>query len=94
MEKNPKCIDEAIEFMEQHGFVDDKEFAGWFVEQRAAHRPRSPMVLATELRMRGVHEDITRTAMEDYDGDAACLKHLEKRRRLKVRGCARVYVSV
>lgn len=61
------------------GLVNDREFAQFWVENRAAHRPRGRRALRSELRQRGIANEIVESAVSDVDEDAAALRVAEAR---------------
>lgn len=48
-------IDHVIERLESLGYVDDLEFARWWVRNREQFKPRGPMALRAELREKGIN---------------------------------------
>src|SRR3989338_8918908 len=44
--------------LERAGFVDDKAFASWWVEQRLAFRPKALRLIKLELLSKGVAREI------------------------------------
>ncbi len=53
---------------EQH-FINDQEFASFWVENRSDFRPRSKRVLQFELRSKGVEEDVIQEALDEAPDD-------------------------
>ncbi len=51
-------IEKIVERLKEHKFLDDKEFAIRFVEQRILSKPKAARVLKMELRQKGVSADI------------------------------------
>lgn len=51
-----------IKNLKKQGLVNDKEFVGWFVRQRAALRPKSQRLLTQELRQKGIKDEL----IEEY----------------------------
>ncbi|NDJ78393.1 MAG: RecX family transcriptional regulator [Chloroflexi bacterium] len=65
-------IDAALERLVNLGYVDDRAFAEFWVENRDRFRPRGPRALRYELRQKGVAPDIIDSVLQDLDaGDAA-----------------------
>jgi regulatory protein len=60
-------IDEVLQRLSKAGFVDDVEFAQFWVENRKRHRPRGPWALRDELRRKGVPNDVIEQVLEDED---------------------------
>ena len=59
--------DKLIKKLERLGFLDDKEFAKWWVEQRVSFRPRGKRLLSIELRQKGVEKDVVEDALAELD---------------------------
>ncbi len=65
--------DEVVEatlnkLLEKH-WLDDLDFARQWIENRNAFRPRSDRLLAYELRLKGVADDVIAQALNKYGGD-------------------------
>lgn len=59
----------ALERLETLGYLDDEAFARFWVDNRDAFKPRSPMALAMELRQKGVPDAIIRKVVETVDAE-------------------------
>lgn len=53
-----EIIETIIERLKEHKFIDDKEFASWFVEQRTAAKPKAARIIKMELKQKGISEEI------------------------------------
>ena len=60
-----KTLDLVIEKLQAKKFIDDSEFASWFVEQRLAFRPKGKRMLRLELGQKGIAPDIIDGVLED-----------------------------
>ena len=60
-------IDKTIQKLLKEHLLDDKIFAGMFVENREKFRPRSKFALSFELKQKGIDEDIIDEAVKDID---------------------------
>ena len=77
-------IEQAIDRLQQLGYVDDVAFARYWLENRDTFKPRGPAALRYELRQKGVAEDIIGAALESLDPfDAARRAGEAKARRLR-----------
>lgn len=65
-----EAVDRILDRLEQIGLLDDREFAGFWVENRERFSPRSSRALGQELRQRGVSRE-TVDAVSDPDRDEA-----------------------
>ena len=62
------------------GLVDDEAFVDWWLEQRAAFRPKGKMALKMELRFKGIERDlIERSLAEKVDEEALAKKSALKK---------------
>lgn len=44
--------------LRQYNYLNDEEFARWWIEQRTTFRPSGARLIALELRQKGVHREI------------------------------------
>ena len=77
----PEAIDAALARMKELRYLDDREFADRWVENRQTYRPRSVRLLKQELRQKGVDQEIIETTMDEAEIDeyADALAIAEKR---------------
>lgn len=70
--------------LDKLGYLNDGEFAKWFVQSRVAHRPRSARHLASELYAKGISKDIIASVLaEGADERAAIRTLIEKKKNLE-----------
>ncbi len=80
----PPTIDEALAKLEDLGYVDDRAFARYWIENREQFRPRGPRALAYELRQKGLPDALIREALADLDsGDSAYRTGADYARRVR-----------
>lgn len=60
----PPAVDAAITKLEGWNYLDDAEFARYWVENRESNRPRGRRLLEQELRHKGVDRDLARDAVD------------------------------
>ncbi len=65
----PEAIDAAIEKLEGWNYVDDADFARFWVENRVTHRPRGKRLLAQELWQKGIDRETAEEAIDESDLD-------------------------
>jgi len=72
----PPVIDAVIAKLEAWRYVDDEEFARYWVEQREANRPRGRRLLEQELWQKGIDREIVRATLDEanLDETAAALE--------------------
>lgn len=64
------------------GFVNDKEFTRWWIEQRATFRPKGRRALEMELRQKGIPNEIitnNQLLISNSDEDSLAKKAVEKK---------------
>ena len=76
-----KEIAVAIERLREQGYVDDRAFARYWLQQRAEHRPKGEFALRSELRSKGIDASIVDEVLEEGERDEA----VAARRALAVR---------
>ena len=64
-----EVVNRVLDRLAEKHLLDDREFAGYWVEQRERFSPRSSYALAQELRQRGVDRE-TSDAMVDAERDS------------------------
>jgi regulatory protein len=65
------AIAAAIARLLEQGYLNDEEFARYWLENRSRFRPRSAKAIRYELRQKGVERDDIEAALEGMDEDAA-----------------------
>jgi regulatory protein len=79
-----EVIEETLERLRQARLADDNEFARVWVENRSTFRPRSRMLLAMELRQKGLSDEAAQSALGEVDELALAYEAARKRvNRLK-----------
>ncbi len=63
------AIEEALQRLEGWNYVDDADFARYWVENREANRPRGRRLLEQELRHKGVDREVARSAIDAAEPD-------------------------
>lgn len=66
-----EVIASAIARLLDHGYLNDEEFARYWLDNRSRFRPRSAKAIRYELRQKGVDRDAIEAAVEALDEDAA-----------------------
>lgn len=66
-----ELIAAAIARLLEHGYLNDAEFARYWLDNRNRFRPRSAKAIRYELRQKGVDRDAIESALEELDEDAA-----------------------
>lgn len=78
------AIEAAIQRLERLGYLDDRSFATFWIENRNRHKPRGPQALRYELRNKGVADRIINELLDDlvdeqeaaYDAAQARIRRL------------------
>lgn len=72
-------IDEVIERLEKFGYVNDEEFARYWVRNREEFRPRGAMALRAELREKGISSQIIDLVLADLDSYESAYNAAQKK---------------
>jgi len=75
----PEVVPTVVARLEQAGYLDDEEFARFWVEDRERFRPRSQHALRYELRQKGVSDAIISQTLEGSDDEAAAWQAIQGR---------------
>jgi len=76
-------IDTVIDRLERLGYLNDLEFAKWWVEQRQTHSPRGARLIKSELFQKGMAQEVIEEVLsEDEEGEVEqALKAAKKKLR-------------
>jgi regulatory protein len=61
----PAIVDAVVERLKQLKYLDDDDFARYWVEQRQTHRPRGARLLRLELQRKGISTDTAAEVLEE-----------------------------
>lgn len=73
--------DEVLDYLTRKNFINDKQFARWFVEQRTLLKPRSKRGVAFELRQKGIEQSVIENVLKEYDETAALKTIIAKKKQ-------------
>lgn len=73
------AIVQTMARLQELGYLDDAAFARGWAETRQALRPRSRRLLASELRQRGVTQELAEQATADISDEDAAYRAAERR---------------
>jgi regulatory protein len=62
----PSQIESAVERLSKHGYVNDREFARFWINNRQTFSPRGPRLLRSELRQKGVPSEIVEEILAEH----------------------------
>lgn len=82
----------VMDKLKEQGYINDEEFARWWIEQRQTFRPKGWRVLKQELRQKGVSQAIIEGIGNPFAGQAgqeSGISELEMARRLAQKKYAR-----
>jgi regulatory protein len=77
----PEIVAATVERLSSAGLLDDEQFAHSWVESRDIRAPRSRRLIASELRERGVAQDMVDEATSTIDDRDAAHRAAERRAR-------------
>lgn len=85
-ETAPAVIDAAIERMRGLGYLDDRAFTTFWIQERSRSKPLSPKALRYELRQKGIDSKLIDELLAEIDDNDAAYRaaqaHLRKLRGL------------
>jgi regulatory protein len=73
-ETPPEIIEAALERLDRLDFVNDRTFAGFWIESREHFSPRGARALKNELRMKGVERDVVDEMINDEQDEERALR--------------------
>lgn len=87
-----EIIQRVLQRLREQKFINDEEFAAWWVEQRTRFRPKSDRVIKWELRQKGIPDDLIERVFEkrsEKEGDSEKAKDLLERRLKRVQNLSK-----
>jgi regulatory protein len=72
----PSQVDGAVERLKRQGYVDDREFARFWINNRQTFSPRGPRLLRSELRQKGVPQEVVDEVLAEHSDEQA--QHAEQ----------------
>lgn len=72
-------IAEALERLRQNGYVDDREFARFWIADRDRFKPMGTRALQYELRQKGVDDEIVDDLLAEFDEEASAYRAAQAR---------------
>lgn len=78
-EAGPQTLAIVLEKLKKLNFVNDVEFANWWIEQRLQFRPQGKKILSFELYKKGVNRDIIDKVFEEKSFDQEGEKSLAQK---------------
>jgi regulatory protein len=77
------AVDAVVDRLNRAGLVNDQAFADYWVDNRATFRPRSKRALRSELKQKGLGDEVLQAALGGVDdGGAAFALATQRARRL------------
>ena len=73
-ETPPEIIETALARLDRLDFVNDRTFAGFWIESREHFSPRGARALKNELRMKGVERDVVDELVNDEQDEERALR--------------------
>jgi len=84
-ETPPEIIEAALARLDRLDYVNDRTFAGFWIETREQYSPRGARALKNELRMKGVEREVVDELVDDEQDDQRALRAGRKKALLLVR---------
>jgi regulatory protein len=75
----PPVIDQVLAKLEHLGYVNDLEFARYWIENREQFQPRGPQAIRYELRQKGIATEIIESVLNDLDAHASAYRAAQSR---------------
>ncbi len=73
-ETPPEIIETALARLDRLDFINDRTFAGFWIESREQFSPRGARALKNELRMKGVERDVVDEMVNDEQDEERALR--------------------
>ncbi len=79
-EINDSVIEQIINKLKEQKFLNDEEFAKWWIESRLNYKPRALRLIKIELKQKGISDDIIESLI--HDSESLIHNDLEMAKRL------------
>jgi len=73
-ETSPEIIESALARLDRLDFVNDRSFAGFWIESREHFSPRGARALKNELRLKGVDREVVDELVSDDQDEARAMR--------------------
>ncbi|OGH31307.1 MAG: hypothetical protein A3J69_01795 [Candidatus Levybacteria bacterium RIFCSPHIGHO2_02_FULL_42_12] len=73
-------IEKVISKLKEQRFLNDEEFAKWWIEQRTLFRPKGKRYIQMELAQKGVLPEIIKSVLEKTGGDLVNARKLLRKK--------------
>jgi regulatory protein len=73
-EISPEIIEAALTRLDRLDYVNDRTFAGFWIETREQYSPRGARALKNELRMKGVEREVVDELVDDEQDEQRALR--------------------
>ena len=80
-------VEATLSRLQTAGLVNDQEFARAWVENRNAFRPRSRLALRTELRAKGLSDDVLQPVLDEQVDESALAFEAARKYVRRLAGC-------
>jgi regulatory protein len=74
-------IEAVVEYLTKHNYLNDAEFAKWWVDERERLKPESKRMIQQELHIKGISDEMIESVLLKYDELEACRKVAHKKRK-------------
>ena len=71
---SPEIIEAALARLDRLDYVNDRAFAGFWIETREQYSPRGARALKNELRMKGVEREVVDELVDDEQDEQRALR--------------------
>jgi regulatory protein len=92
-ETSPEIIETALARLDRLDFVNDRTFAGFWIESREHFSPRGARALKNELRMKGVERDVVDELVSDEQDEERALRAGRKKARTLINNSSIDYAA-
>jgi len=78
-----KTIESIINKLKEQKFINDVEFAKWWIDQRTRIKPRSSKLIKYELKQKGISDEIINNSELKIQNDLEIAKALAEKRMVR-----------
>lgn len=78
-------LEKVIDFLKEQKFLDDEEFAKWWIRQRTEFNPKSLRIIKMELKQKGIDQETIENALTQHSSEELTMSDLEKAKDIVVK---------
>ncbi len=72
-------VSQTIEYLRKKNYINDLEYAQWFIQSRSRNNPKSRWALSHELRQKGIETEVFSPLLEEIDEQSLAFAAVQRK---------------